>query len=1537
MCDCRGGHTSALVDRDRTGPGGVGATKSTTALAINPACSTMEGPLKEMAKLEALTSDTSRGKRKAPSVNDSLDSLLGSLREVKDRLHAGSASDETLVLLAQTVESRRREVVERQKDVYNSLARYNKALDKKFATPLPSYPPLFLSPEANTALERTIALHFLRTGQFNTAETFIEESGVSISEEMHGQFVDLHRIITALKQGNIAPALEWTEANQDFLLSRSSSLEFFLHRSQYMRLLLETQPADTSTALAYARHKFPLFYPQHQHEVRRLMACMVYLPVERLQASPYADLASPSLHHDLEPIFAKEYCASLGMSRQVPLRVVGDIGGGGALARIEKGRKVMRERKSEWSQSDELPIEISLPPENRYHSVFACPVSKEQSTEQNPPMMMACGHVIAKDSLQKLSKPGGRVKCPYCPMESQMSKDLLDESRSSTISIPELLGLSPEEVDFIDAVIERAPASATTFLTVFKAYNDILQERGLDPQNEVVYYGKLLKLGTLRGKNWGEKWLAIKQQQGYVGGTKTSGKRLTRVTRTTPAPTRITTRLTTGLKKPPSEDTFTLHSHPDDTDTVNTEAITESLVDTPQYHNTPRTARRPTSPTLTSTTNSLGLDTGPPSTSYQTNLTPRPLPTRRIIPAPVPARWDAETSEVTADTVRSPSTTPPSYGAATRDAPPHRTPYSALRPHAKAPFSRASSSSPPPFPTNPIHHVPPQTKERRKSAINEDDAWNKIKMVQDEKEADRFREDRLVERCWDVWKQGYQWIITTHDQIAHARDTLVLRLALHRWRQRTAARLALIQRVTALADARRLRLALHVWHGRLREKRQADWRAAMRAKMKTVRDARDVKLRRDAWAKWRQAHRAHLAAQHCAQQLVRRAMRRWRARVAALDGLDAAAEHFVYAKEERAVERCWDMWRRALEMQRAEKVMAERVGLRVMSEVVEVWKKRLHDTHVADEVHDKFIMRRAVGAWKAARDRIQTVERRASKHIARQDDVLVRAVMRVWKAHERGRLLERVKSARLLKQAWAVWKRRVRHQRGLEDLALAFSVRTSSTIGSDALQKWFKVFSTHRNAQAYALQYHAARLQYKMLLTWRLQLRAKLRMIKQAKIAQKYFMMRDCLNKWHKQLVQRRLEKKLREFESRLARKYFDDWLELAQRQRQRKIAEEIIRQRVAMRIMAYSLVRWTNRVADLKFRELDTAKKFERTVVASAFKKWKTLCIRHMEGLSLMESFLDVKREENVRRVFYRWLNAARKARHQRLYLQQKEEEMQLTVIAAAWDKWRERFQDLRLQPIADDFLNQHQKNTIFRAFGIWHSKTRSLPAVRFHAFNAKAKVWKIWREAMPRALQARTARETDRGSVLVKAFSKWHTAYKTKIELKAVARARYLRLPTAAPRQVLEYPRASTSSQVSRTAFPYRATQPRNPEAAAESSTAPPAPRPFSGRFGITSLLTSRPRSPERPGRRSTEIRASVSPSRPKLSTRGTATRASSPVRPSVYAASTHKSEAPRSTAGPGSSVGEPARSSLWQELRGIQIRSRPVSERSVPREPP
>ncbi|KAH9484311.1 E3 ubiquitin-protein ligase RMND5A [Psilocybe cubensis] len=374
----------------------------------------MDGLLKELTKLEKLTTVNGKG----ISIIQSLDTLLQSLKEAREGFLKGTCSEEDLRRLAQLVEAKKKEVDDRQKDIYSVLSRLGKALDKKFTATLPTYSDLFASSASVMAIERTIALHLLRTGQFDVAETFLQESEIDISKDLRNQFVELHQILRHLRGHDIGPALRWAKKNQSFLRSRNSPLEFYLHRSQYIRLLLSTHPPDPIAAVQYARDNFRPFYNDHETEFRRLMACTAFLPLHVLQNSTYRDLADPTIHFDLEPLFAKEYCASLGMSRQVPLRVVGDIGGGGALARIEKGRKVMGDRKNDWNQMEELPIEIPLASDNRYHSIFACLVSKEQSTEANPPMMMTCGHVISKDSLQKLNKSGGRSKCPYCPVET---------------------------------------------------------------------------------------------------------------------------------------------------------------------------------------------------------------------------------------------------------------------------------------------------------------------------------------------------------------------------------------------------------------------------------------------------------------------------------------------------------------------------------------------------------------------------------------------------------------------------------------------------------------------------------------------------------------------------------------------------------------------------------------------------------------------------------------------------------------------------------------------------------------------------------------------------------------------------------------------------------------------------------------------------------------------------------------------------------------------------------------------------------------
>lgn len=398
------------------------------------------------------------------------------------------------------------------KDYYQQLSKWQKGVEKKFnQTVLPLLGPAppsdpaalsssegpsktvsqpFESPEARRALDRVIAMHLVRQGRFSVAETFMLESGVKLRPDVLEACRELHRILGWLRHGDVKLALEWVEQNREDLQARDSPLEFDLHRSKFVRLLTEptptpepAQPTAMATddpmpvtngdagvssatagkpapltpaeaqaresALAYSQLHFPRFFPTRFNESVRLTSSVLFAPLSRLRASPYADLFKPSahgsstpttadaaaepwLHADhLVPLFSKEFCTQLGWSRELPLVVATDMGSGGALAKIAKVRSVMKEKRTEWSQSDELPVrysascpihtwsltcfvwlkqvEIPLPLQYRFHSVFACPVSKEQATASNPPMMMVCGHVIAKESLHKLARGGGCV------------------------------------------------------------------------------------------------------------------------------------------------------------------------------------------------------------------------------------------------------------------------------------------------------------------------------------------------------------------------------------------------------------------------------------------------------------------------------------------------------------------------------------------------------------------------------------------------------------------------------------------------------------------------------------------------------------------------------------------------------------------------------------------------------------------------------------------------------------------------------------------------------------------------------------------------------------------------------------------------------------------------------------------------------------------------------------------------------------------------------------------------------------------------
>jgi len=86
----------------------------------------MDAALKELVKLEKLIN----AKEKCALAPSILDSLLQTLYQAKETLKTGDLSPEQFISLARSIEATKREIDDRQKEVYSATSRFGKVLDK---------------------------------------------------------------------------------------------------------------------------------------------------------------------------------------------------------------------------------------------------------------------------------------------------------------------------------------------------------------------------------------------------------------------------------------------------------------------------------------------------------------------------------------------------------------------------------------------------------------------------------------------------------------------------------------------------------------------------------------------------------------------------------------------------------------------------------------------------------------------------------------------------------------------------------------------------------------------------------------------------------------------------------------------------------------------------------------------------------------------------------------------------------------------------------------------------------------------------------------------------------------------------------------------------------------------------------------------------------------------------------------------------------------------------------------------------------------
>lgn len=390
--------------------------------------------------------------RKAKTI-DATQSIIDQLRQARQNIQADPASAQiTLAKLQAPVKASFDDMTSSLKNTRGGQNNYQKALDKLFRDkPLPSSEIDALSSQS-TLINRAVYLHLLREGLFDVAANLQEEAtqraerqrrleqaqGLDVSTEdplgldqglpegMLDKFQTMHHILSELRQHhNLQPAMDWAEQNKTDLQARGSNLGFELCRLQYARLLLDNcqdgvlAMDSIMKALRYAHSAFQPFQTHYSQEIQQLLGAMAYF--SNLDQSPYhTRLNTTTAWDEVALSFTREFCALLELSADSPLYIA-TTAGAIALPPILKLQAIQKTKRAEWTSQGELGVETPLPPTYQYHSIFVCPVSKEQSTDQNPPMMMPCGHVICQDSLTRLAK-GSKFKCPYCPSESSPSQ-----------------------------------------------------------------------------------------------------------------------------------------------------------------------------------------------------------------------------------------------------------------------------------------------------------------------------------------------------------------------------------------------------------------------------------------------------------------------------------------------------------------------------------------------------------------------------------------------------------------------------------------------------------------------------------------------------------------------------------------------------------------------------------------------------------------------------------------------------------------------------------------------------------------------------------------------------------------------------------------------------------------------------------------------------------------------------------------------------------------------------------------------------------
>ncbi|XP_077215234.1 lisH/CRA/RING-U-box domains-containing protein [Tasmannia lanceolata] len=257
----------------------------------------------------------------------------------------------------------------------------------------------------NTRLKRILVDYMLRLSYYDTAMRLAESSNIQDLVDID-VFLDAKKVIDALQNKEVTPALAWCAENRSRLKKSKSKFEFQLRLQEFVELV---RAENNLRAITYARKYLAPWGATHMKELQRVMATLAFK--SNTECATYKVLFEPKQWDYLVEQFKQEFCKLYGMTLEPLLNI-----------HLQAGLSALKTPfcyEDDCTKEDPLSHEsfrklaLPLPFSKQHHSKLVCYITKELMDTENPPLVLPNGYVYSTKALEQMAKKNdGKITCP---------------------------------------------------------------------------------------------------------------------------------------------------------------------------------------------------------------------------------------------------------------------------------------------------------------------------------------------------------------------------------------------------------------------------------------------------------------------------------------------------------------------------------------------------------------------------------------------------------------------------------------------------------------------------------------------------------------------------------------------------------------------------------------------------------------------------------------------------------------------------------------------------------------------------------------------------------------------------------------------------------------------------------------------------------------------------------------------------------------------------------------------------------------------